>query len=119
MQPSIALPGSDEYSFDRFIYRDGERLRISFTRTIQPRKEGLETNAAFEHRMGQMVEQIARMEGVLAVEFMFERRAGHIAQCVIEVRHEPRPVAVLDDQRPAGGHFGPPRGIRGSSQRAA
>lgn len=116
MQHSIALPGNDEYSFDRFVYKNGQRLRVSFTRTIQPRKDGLETNAEFERRMGQLAEQLASMEGVLGVEYAFERRAGHIAQCVIEVTQEPRPVAVLEDSRPAGGHFGAPRGARGSGQ---
>lgn len=119
MQPSIALPGNDEYSFDHFVFKNGVRLRVSFTRTIQPRKDGMETNAEFERRMDGLAEALSAMDGVLDVEYVLERRAGHIAQCVIEVQQEPRPVAVLEDNRPAGGHFGAPRGARGGQRMAA
>lgn len=111
MQPSIALPGNDEYSFDRFVFKNGARLRVSFTRTILPTQR--ETNAQFEQRMNELAEALVAMDGVLDVAYAIERRAGHIAQCVMEVQHEPRPVAVLEDNRPAGGHFGASRGGRG------
>lgn len=117
MQPSSALPGNDDYSFDRFVYKNGERLRTWMARSILPAHH--ETNAQFETRMTELARQLSEMDGVIGVEFVFERRAGHIAQCLFEVAMTPRPVAVLDDTRPAGGHFGAPRGLRGSGQRVA
>lgn len=104
-------PGNDEYSSDRFLIQDGVRLRTFMARSILPAAH--ETNAGFELRMTRLAEQLAATEGVIGVEYVLERRAGHIAQCIIEVRMEPRPVAVLEDPRPAGGHFGAPRGVRG------
>lgn len=104
------LPSNDEYSFDRFMIQDGTRLRTFMARSILPADH--ETNAAFERRMLDLGTALEQMDGVTKIELVFERRAGHLAQCVIEVTQQPRPVAVLEDHRPAGGHFGV-RGRRG------
>lgn len=106
-------PGNDDYSSDRFLIQNGTRLRTFMARSILPAAH--ESNADFERRMTALAAQLAATEGVISVEYVLERRAGHIAQCVIEVRMEPRPVAVLEDARPAGGHFGAPRGVRGGT----
>ena len=111
------LPSSDDYSFDRFIIKGGVRLRTGMRRTIMPAEH--ETNARFEQRMLELGAQLEQMDGVISVELVLERRAGHFAQCAIEISTEPRPIAVLEDGRPAGGHFGGGRGARGSGLAAA
>ena len=105
------LPSSDDYSFDRFIIKGGARFRTGMRRTIMPAAH--ETNACFEQRMLDLGMQLEQMDGVLSVELVLERRAGHLAQCAIEIVTEARPVAVIEDGRPAGGHFGSGRGARG------
>lgn len=100
----------EEYGHDRFIRMNGKRLRVRMVRTIQPKE--VETNAAFERRMEQMIDALEQMSGILRVEYEFERRAGSITQCRIEADHEPREACVLEDSRPAGGRTGTPRSRR-------
>lgn len=102
------LPSSNDYGHDRFVWRGGCRMRTGMTRSIMPAER--ETNADFERRMDVLAEQLSSMDGIITVEFIFERRAGHIAQCLFEVAMEPRAIAVIEDIRPAGGRFGTPRG---------
>ena len=98
--------GNNDYGFDRFVIGpDGERLRVLMVRTLQPAELRQESNSAFETRMHTMACDLKTMPGVLEVEYEIERRAGHVAQCAISVFTEPRPVAVIEDARPAGGHF--------------
>lgn len=98
------------YGHDRFIIRDGQRLRTRMVRTVQP-LDG-ETNANFERRMDAMAAALGKMEKVQSVELEFERRKNAIVQCTIDVQHVPYRVFVMDDESPAGGRSGGGRGQR-------
>jgi hypothetical protein len=102
------MPTDNDYGRDRFIRRNGQRLRVGMVRSIQPNPA--ETNADFERRMDQLADVLERMDGIMSVGYEFERRAGAIVQCVFDVDHAPRPETVTDDPRPAGGRSGTPRG---------
>ena len=102
-----------DYGRDFYIWRDGQRLRTRMIRTIEPSEA--ETNAAFERRIDALAAALQRREGTLGVEYAFERRNGIIVLCTIDVSQEPCPVAVIEDDRLAGGRPDGPRGRRGRS----
>lgn len=103
----------DEFGFDHYIWQGDERLRTRLVRSVRPTAS--ETNAAFERRMNEMVRQLAAMQGITRVGFVFERRAGRIVECLLDIEHTPRPSPVLEDDRLAGGRALPPRGSRSSA----
>lgn len=106
---------SNYYGFDHFIWRDGERLRTRYVRNIRPRDE---TNAEFQHAMDRMAAELSAMHGVTSVEYVFAWRDGAIVECILDVQHTPRPIAVIEDDRPAGGRPMSPRGNRGGLERS-
>ena len=109
------LPSSDDFGddfgFDHYTWQDGQRLRTRIVRSVRPGEH--ETNSQFEQRMAGMAAQLAQMNGVITVGFALEWREGAIVECIIDVQHTPRLVAVLEDSRPAGGRVGGARGRRG------
>lgn len=103
---------SDYFGFDHYTWRDGQRLRTRIVRSLRPGPN--ETNSQFEQRMTTMAGQLAQMNGVTSVAFALEWREGAIVECIIDVQHTPRPITVVEDDRPAGGRAGGARGRRGS-----
>ena len=103
---------SDYFGFDHYTWRDGQRLRTRIVRSLRPGPD--ETNSQFEESMSTMAAELAQMNGVTNVGFSLEWREGAIVECIIDVEHTPRPIAVVEDDRPAGGRAGGARGRRGS-----
>jgi hypothetical protein len=113
--PNRTTPINRDYGRDCFIRKDGQRLRVRMVRTLEPSEA--ESNADFERRMDLLAEQLEQMDGFQGIAYEFERRDGAIVLCTLDVQHEPRPVAVVEDPRPAGGRSGNPRGQRGRGNR--
>jgi hypothetical protein len=104
-----------DYGRDFYIWKDGQRLRTRMIRTVEPQEA--ETNADFERRAGQIAASLEQLEAVQRVEYDFERRKGAIVRCTFDIAQEPRPVAVIEDERLAGGRSEIPRGPRGQGGR--
>ena len=102
---SIEDFGSDGYTYVR---GDPQRYQTRRVRTILPCER--ETNAAFERRMELIAQQLTAM-GVASISQEFERRAGSIVQCVLDVVYPPKAAPIAEDNRPAGGR--PPSVPRG------
>lgn len=105
------LPSSDDFGFDHYTWRDGQRLRTRIVRSLRPGPD--ETNSQFEQAMSTMAGELAQMNGVIDVRFALEWRDGAIVECIIDVQHTPRPIAVVEDTRPAGSRPAGARGRRG------
>jgi hypothetical protein len=93
-----------DFGSDGYIWKDGQRLRVSMVRTVQPMEH--ETNSAFEHRMDGLVAQLSRMPSVLSASFEFEKRGGSIVLCTVHIVHKPMPDCIAEDNTPAGGRHG-------------
>ncbi len=108
MQPSTQ-PTPEDYGIDRYAYVEGVRCRIGTLRTIRP-AEG-ETNGGFQARIDQLARELFQRHGALSVATDFERSAGGITQCVVDIAYAPKPEPeIAPDNRPAGGRVVPFRG---------
>jgi len=105
------MPTDSEHGRDFYIREGGARLRVRMIRTVEPK--ATETNADFERRMDMAAAGLERMDGIQRVEYDFEWRRGAIVRCTFDIAHLPRPSPIEDDERPAGGRPGGPRGQRG------
>lgn len=93
-----------DFGSDGYIWKDGQRLRVSMVRTVQPGEH--ETNSAFERRMDSLVAQLSNMPSVLSASFEFEKRGGSIVLCTVHIIHKPMVDCIAEDNTPAGGRHG-------------
>lgn len=102
--------GEFGYGHDHFILIDGVRHRTRLVRSLLPALG--ETNGAFERRMDELAQQARQLAKVVNVSYSLERRNGSIVSCELCIDHEPYPEFIKDDDTPAGGRPGTPRGKR-------
>lgn len=92
-----ARPAASPEDYGHNVYRhtrDGRRQLVGTVRTIRPYPAEEADAAAFEARIGRMVERLFDDYGVESVETDYERRGGRTVLCTVTVRWSAAPAAV-------------------------